>query len=64
MLIDESSGENCKAEISLSGWRALVSGALAGCACWASVFPADVVKTHLQCGELYKFPSKMLDGGF
>jgi solute carrier family 25 carnitine/acylcarnitine transporter 20/29 len=33
---------------SLSAWKILMCGGIAGCVSWASIFPLDVVKTRVQ----------------
>lgn len=48
----------------ISGWRAMISGGVAGLICWLISFPPDVVKTQIQCMPRNHFKAILYDGGF
>ena len=50
--------------VTISGWRAMTAGGLAGLACWFVSFPPDVVKTMIQCNDRHFYKSTLFDGGF
>lgn len=47
----------------MSGWRALVGGALGGYICWFVSFPFDVIKTKIQCRNHGYYKTLWKDGG-